>query len=153
MAKQLPSSAPVYLMLQATTLNELGGVYASTNEFSEASKVYEEALAMFRRMPKDDPTTGLLGIAEVQHNLGITYANLGKFSQSEEADREAIGIYRQLGSVTGHRGRYASPPTKRSTTLSPGRGTPIVRVFNRTLRYGFCDRDRWADLWSLTDFG
>jgi serine/threonine protein kinase/tetratricopeptide (TPR) repeat protein len=79
----------------ATSLNQLGMVLMTHGKWSDAGFVYEEALAIRRRVNSTNAET-----AESLNNLAEIYTQLGRIDEAEPLCREALAI--RQGLFTAH---------------------------------------------------
>ncbi|MBX3671263.1 MAG: tetratricopeptide repeat protein [Rhodocyclaceae bacterium] len=80
----------------ATTLNNLGVLYADTGRLAEAEKAYGEALDIYRGLARDNPAAYRPYVARTLNNLGILYRDTGRLAEAEKAFGEALDIQRAL---------------------------------------------------------
>ena len=80
----------------ATSLNNLGLLYANTQRFKEADAPLREALDIRRALARDNPAAYRPDLAKSLNNLGLLYANTQRFKEAEAACAEAVDIQRSL---------------------------------------------------------
>jgi len=68
------------------------------NQITQAIPLYEEALAIYRKLNEEDKRH-LLNIASALNNLGILYSDKNKYKKAEQFYEEALDIIRQLAQV------------------------------------------------------
>ena len=85
-----------YLPNVATTLNNLGNLYAKTQRNGDAEKAYDEALKSYRELAEANRSAYLPNVAMTLNNLGILYADTQRHGEAEKAYDEALNIRREL---------------------------------------------------------
>ena len=80
----------------ATSLNNLGLLYADTQRFKEAEAAHAEAVDIRRTLARDNPAAYRPNLATSLNNLGLLYANTQRFKEAEAAHAEAVDIRRTL---------------------------------------------------------
>ncbi len=77
----------------AWAINILANIATDEGNFTEARKMYLEALDVFRQIGSKSYTAGVLG------NLAIVEQNQGDLAASKQMHEESLKIYRELGNV------------------------------------------------------
>ncbi|MDE2216744.1 MAG: tetratricopeptide repeat protein, partial [Planctomycetota bacterium] len=80
----------------AMTLNNLGILQKSKNEFEDALKSYKEALEIRRKLAQSNPQTYLPDVAMTLNNLGILQKSKNEFEDALKSYKEALEIRRKL---------------------------------------------------------
>jgi tetratricopeptide (TPR) repeat protein len=93
LAKDNPAA---YLSDVATTLNNLGLLYANTQRLEAAGQAFEEALKIRRELARDNPAAYLPDVAMTLNNLGNLYADTQRLEAAGQAYEEALKIRREL---------------------------------------------------------
>ncbi|MGA3082031.1 MAG: tetratricopeptide repeat protein [Terracidiphilus sp.] len=81
---------------RAATLNNLGLLYSDTKDMKQAEKVYDEALAIRRKLAQAKPGAYRPDFAATLINLANLYSDTQRMKQAEEAFAEALAVYRKL---------------------------------------------------------
>ena len=58
------------------TLNNLALLYSDIQRLSDSEQAYQEALAIYRQLARDNPQNYLLYVAGTLNNLGILYRRM-----------------------------------------------------------------------------
>jgi tetratricopeptide (TPR) repeat protein len=83
----------------ATTLNNLGSVLYDLRPLAEARQVYDEALAIYRRLAAVQPAAYEPFVAGTLNNLGAVLRELRALAEARQTFEEALAIYRRLAAV------------------------------------------------------
>ncbi|MGA3134357.1 MAG: tetratricopeptide repeat protein [Terracidiphilus sp.] len=84
---------------RATTLNNLAVLYRATQHIEKAEQAYDEALATYRKLAKNNPEAYLPGVATTLNNLAIMYSETQRLREAEQAYDEALAIRRKLAAI------------------------------------------------------
>ena len=87
------------ILEKATTLNNLGNLHKTKNDFVNASSSYEKALSIHRELAQNNPQTYLPYVAETLNNLGNLQKAKNDFNSAYLSYEEALIIHRYLASV------------------------------------------------------
>ena len=80
----------------ATTLNRLGNIYSSLNNFSQAEEIYLQAIDIYKRLYQIEPEKYGSDVALLLNNLGLLHMQKDLLDQSEKELFEALTIYRSF---------------------------------------------------------
>ncbi|MFA8301019.1 MAG: tetratricopeptide repeat protein [Hyphomicrobiales bacterium] len=81
---------------RAMTLNNLGLLQSSQNDYKSALKNYEEALSIYRDLTKENPSTYLPDLATSLNNLGVLQSSQNDYKSALKNYEEALSIRRDL---------------------------------------------------------
>lgn len=81
------------LAARARTLSRMGVIHRRLGETSRAIELYDEALALVRRLPEPEISKDL---ASLLNNLGLAYATAGDPARALEHYEQALAIWRRL---------------------------------------------------------
>ena len=80
----------------ATSLNNLGLLYADTQRFKEAEAAHAEAVDIRRTLARDNPAAYRPDLANSLNNLGGLYFRTQRLKEAETALAEAVSLQRAL---------------------------------------------------------
>ncbi len=80
----------------ATTLNSLGELYRTNNDFKQAEPILNEALQIYRELAKENPRTYLPYVAGTLNNFALLQSDKNEFAAAEEKYEESLEIRREL---------------------------------------------------------
>ena len=83
----------------AQTMNNLAGLYRSTQRFTEGETMYKEALEIRRRLAQSNPQAYELDVAQTQYNLGHLKFDVKRYEEAIPPFEEALNIYRKNSKV------------------------------------------------------
>ena len=76
----------------ATSLNNLGELYSSTERYSEAEPLYQQALELKKRLLGDNHPD----VAIILNNLAALYGSTRRYSEAEPLYQQALAIREQI---------------------------------------------------------
>jgi CHAT domain-containing protein len=125
----------------ATSINNLAELYKSQGKYSAAEPLYEEALAICRRLFADRDHNSL---ATSINNLASLYESQGKYSAAEPLYEEALAMRRRLFADRDHNSLAASIINLAALYESQGKYSAAEPLYEEALamwRRLFADRD------------
>ena len=90
---------PIYDLDYARTLNNLGDLYNTTNQFDKSEEKCLSALRICEKTDGYDPEKKEYIMAETLNNLGVMYARTHRFEESETMYLSAMNHYQHLGEI------------------------------------------------------
>jgi len=133
-----------YISKEATTLNNLGGVYNSLGEKQQALEFYNQALLLTRAMGDRG------GEAITLHNLGSVYNSLGEKQQALEFYNKALPLLRAVGD---RRGEAATLTSIGSLYSSLGEKQQALEFYNQALPLRRAVGDKSGEAVTLNNIG
>jgi transcriptional regulator of acetoin/glycerol metabolism/biotin operon repressor len=118
---------------QAVILNNLGTVYAQSDRFSEAIRVFRDAEATCRQLDEGPSLAGIYA------NLGILYAKIGDGAGCERAFREIENLE---AAAIGKREAFFVAHARGLAALYRGRYCDAVQAFDKAMALGQALGDR-----------
>lgn len=86
----------IYLPHVATTLNNLGALQYTTNDYTAALASFTEALTIRRELAAKNPDVYLPDVADTLNNLGALQSDMNDYAAALASFTEALTLYREL---------------------------------------------------------
>ncbi len=80
----------------AKMMLDYGTFLWENKQYHLVDSLYEETLAIYRKLAEQNPQAFLSNVAGTLNNLAILHSDLQQYTQAEEEYNEALKIYRQL---------------------------------------------------------
>ena len=81
---------------KSSLFNLIASIYSEVNRFSEAEKLYLEALQIYRDLADKNPDSYLPDVAMTCNNLAVLYDNINRKDEAERLYLEALDIRKKL---------------------------------------------------------